>query len=60
MADPIDSVVSLTRQVMCRLLGLDTTPAEPAEVHIHVHIHGDDEQPDAVKAQWPRRYRGKR
>ena len=60
MADPIDSVVNLTRQVMCRLLGLDAAPVEPVEVHIHVHIHDDGDEPDAVKAQWPRRYRGKR
>ncbi|MFC9769599.1 hypothetical protein [Rhodococcus jostii] len=55
--DPIQAVTDITRSVMIRLLGLDTAPAEPTEVHIHVHLHG--EQPEMVKAQFPFR-RGKR
>lgn len=53
--DPIDAVTSITRQVMCKLLGLDNTPSEPAEVHIHVHLHGDQgEAVKDVKAEFPK------
>jgi hypothetical protein len=58
--DPIQAVTDITRSVMIRLLGLDSTPSEPAEVHIHVHLHGDPEAVETVKAQFPFRYRGKR
>ncbi|MFC9769392.1 hypothetical protein [Rhodococcus jostii] len=58
MADPIDSIVSITRHVLVRLLGVDTAPPEPAVLHIHLHVHG--EQPETVKAQFPFPRRGKR
>ncbi|MFC9769258.1 hypothetical protein [Rhodococcus jostii] len=58
MADPIDSIVSITRHVLVRLLGVDTAPPEPAVLHIHLHVHG--EQPETVKAQFPFQRRGKR
>ncbi|MFC9769755.1 hypothetical protein [Rhodococcus jostii] len=58
MTDPIDSLVSITRHVLVRLLGLDTRPPEPAVQHIHLHVHG--EQQETVKAQFPFPRRGKR
>ncbi|MFD7045898.1 hypothetical protein [Rhodococcus jostii] len=58
VADPIDSIVSITRQVLVRLLGLGTAPPEPAVLHIHLHVHG--EQPETLKAQFPFQRWGKR
>ncbi|MFC9769528.1 hypothetical protein [Rhodococcus jostii] len=58
MADPIDSFVSITRQVLVRLLGVDSAPSEHTEVYIHLHVHG--EQLETVKAQFPFSRRGKR
>ncbi|MFD7045657.1 hypothetical protein [Rhodococcus jostii] len=60
MADPIDSIVSITRQVLCRLLGLDTAPPEPEPAVLHIHLHVHNEQPEPVKVQFPFPRRGKR